>query len=164
MQTVSSQELRVSILRLSETAWSARARRFCKLKATFFVTTFKKTRLELDKNLGRPHPGHGQDRVRPRPGRERQAGPGGAPGRVLHGQPGEKSPQLLILCLSLTRAHVRTNVQKHKFTCTSFDPHDSSHNLTPDLPHPCDFSARGWDIRCSKRCFLGFDTFPGIFG
>ena len=35
--------IRVSILLLSETAWSAQARRFCKLKATlFFVPVIKK--------------------------------------------------------------------------------------------------------------------------
>ncbi len=33
--------IRVFILWLSETAWSAQARRFCKLKATFFVPAIK---------------------------------------------------------------------------------------------------------------------------
>ncbi len=36
--------------------------------------------------------------------------------------------------LSLIRAHVRKNFLKHKCTCTSFNLHDSSPNLTPDLP------------------------------
>ena len=60
---------------------------------------------------------------------------------------------------SLMRAHVRPNVWKHKCTCASFNLHDSSHNLTQDLPHPCDYSASGWEMRCSKRRFLGFGTF-----
>ncbi len=49
-------------------------------------------------------------------------------------------------------------------TWTSFAPHYSSHTLTPDLPHPCDFSAPCCKMKWSKRCILDFDTFPGIFG
>ncbi len=52
--------------------------------------------------------------------------------------------------------------KKPKYTCTSFALHDRSHNLTPDLPHPCDFSARCCKMMWSKLCLLGFDTFLGI--
>ncbi len=52
--------------------------------------------------------------------------------------------------------------KKPKYTCTSFALHDSSHNVTPDLPHPCNFSARCCRMMWSKLCLLGFDTFLGI--
>ncbi len=52
----------------------------------------------------------------------------------------------------------------YKYTCTSFPLHDSSRNLTPDLPHLCDFRVHCCEMTWSKRCLLAFDIFPSIFG
>ncbi len=43
-----------------------------------------------------------------------------------------------------------------------FNIHESIYNLPLDLPHPCDSSARCREVKWSKCCLLGFDTFLGI--
>ncbi len=50
----------------------------------------------------------------------------------------------------LLRANVSKNLQKHKYTCSSFNFHGSGYNLTPDFPHL-------WDLKCP---FLQDEVLP----